>query len=76
MARFKTVVTIISEAFKCPIGPRLRRGTPMPMEKLYQERGGYYFDPETELELANECAQQFENYITAAETLKKKFNKK
>jgi hypothetical protein len=48
----------------------------MPMEKLYQERGGYYFDPETELELANECAQQFENYITAAETLKKKFNKK
>jgi len=48
----------------------------MPMEKLYQERGGYYFDLETELELANECAQQFEKYITAAEALKKKFNKK
>ena len=74
MARFKVVLTVINEDSVSPnvVGPRFRRGTPMPMEQLYQERGGYFFDPDTEHELARECADKFEKYLSQAETKKKK----
>jgi hypothetical protein len=62
MPKFKVVLTVITE-MKNPLGPRLRRATPMPMEKLYEDRGGYFFDPETEMELAHECAKAFEKYL-------------
>lgn len=44
----------------------------MPMEHLAAERGGYWFNPETELELAQECAKAFTKYINQAEAKKKK----
>ena len=44
----------------------------MPMEDLFDKRGGYWFDPETELELARECADRFEKYLNKAEQRKGK----
>jgi len=74
MARFKVVLTVINEDSVSPfvVGPRFRRGTPMPMETLYAERGGYFFDPESEVEMARTCAEQFAKYINQTETKKKK----
>lgn len=65
MPKFKVVLTVIPEdsVTKCPVGPRFRRGLPMPMEKIYEERGGYYFEPHTELDKAQELAESFERYI-------------
>ena len=73
MARFKVVLTVINEDSVSPfvVGPRFRRGSPMPMETLYAERGGYWFDPVVELELAQDCCQLFTKYIEQAESKKK-----
>ena len=74
MPKFKVVLTVINEDSVSPfvVGPRFRRGTPMPMEKIYTERGGYWFDPVVELELAQECAEAFTKYIEQSETKKRK----
>jgi len=74
MSKFKVVLTIINEDSVSPfvVGPRFRRGSPMPMETLYSERGGYFFDPESEIEMARDCAELFTKYIQQAETKKKK----
>ena len=74
MSKFKVVLTVINEDSVSPfvVGPRFRRGTPMPMETLYAERGGYWFDPVVELELAQECAEAFTKYTNQAETKKRK----
>ena len=74
MSKFKVVLTIINEDSVSPfvVGPRFRRGTPMPMETLYAERGGYFFDPVAEHELAQDCCQLFTKYINQAETKKRK----
>lgn len=73
MARFKVVLTVINEDSVSPfvVGPRFRRGSPMPMELLYDERGGYWFDPVAEVEMARDCCELFEKYINQAETKKK-----
>jgi len=42
------------------------------MERLAAERRGYWFDPETELELAQECAEAFTKYINQSEKKKGK----
>jgi hypothetical protein len=42
------------------------------MEALYIERGGYWFDPATEIDMATTCAEQFTKYLTQAETKKRK----
>ena len=42
------------------------------MEKIYAERGGYWFDPVVELELAQQCAEEFTKYINQSEEKKKK----
>jgi len=44
----------------------------MPMEALYVERNGYWFDPESEIDLARDLAAQFTTYLQNAETKKKK----
>jgi hypothetical protein len=44
----------------------------MPMEALYAERGGYFFDPESEIEMARTCAEQFTKYLQQADQKKKK----
>jgi hypothetical protein len=44
----------------------------MPMEAIYHERGGYYFDPTTEIDMAKDCAEAFQKYINQAEQKKKK----
>ena len=74
MARFKVVLTVINEDSVSPfvVGPRFRRGTSMPMETLFAERGGYFFDPESEVEMARTCAEQFAKYINQSEKKKKK----
>tara|TARA_R110000868_G_scaffold211802_3_gene461794 strand:+ start:2097 stop:2324 length:228 start_codon:yes stop_codon:yes gene_type:complete len=74
MPKFKVVLTVINEDSVSPfvVGPRFRRATPMPMETLYAERGGYFFDPESEIEMARDCCQLFIKYINQAETKKKK----
>jgi hypothetical protein len=74
MARFKVVLTVINEDSVSPfvVGPRFRRGSPMPMEALYAERNGYWFDPATEIDMATTCAEQFAKYINQAEQKKKK----
>jgi hypothetical protein len=41
------------------------------MEAIHLERGGYFFDPVVELELAQECAEAFTKYLTQAETKKR-----
>lgn len=73
MSKFKVVLTVINEDSVSPfvVGPRFRRGTPMPMERLAAERNGYWFAPE-ELELAQECAEAFTKYIEQSEAKKKK----
>jgi hypothetical protein len=73
MARFKVVLTVINEDSVSPfvVGPRFRRGTPMPMEALFAERNGYWFNI-NELELAKECAKLFQKYIEESESKKKK----
>lgn len=73
MSKFKVVLTIINEDSVAPfvVGPRFRRGGPMPMEQLAAERNGYWFDP-SELELAHECADQFTKYLKTHESKKKK----
>jgi hypothetical protein len=73
MARFKVVLTVINEDSVSPfvVGPRFRRGTPMPMETLYNERSGYFFDPKSEIEMARDCAEAFQKYIENSETKKK-----
>jgi hypothetical protein len=43
----------------------------MPMEALYAERNGYWFKP-NEIELAQECADQFTKYLQQSEKKKKK----
>jgi hypothetical protein len=74
MARFKVVLTVINEDSVTPfvVGPRFRRAGRMPMEHLAAERSGYWFDPVKELDLAQECADQFTKYIKDAEAKKKK----
>ena len=74
MARFKVVLTVINEDSVSPfvVGPRFRRGGPMPMEALYAERGGYFFDPESEIKMARDCAESFQKYINQSEAKKKK----
>ena len=74
MARFKVVLTVINEDSVSPfvVGPRFRRGGSMPMEQLYHDRQGYWFDPDTEVEMARTCAELFEKYIEQAEAKKKK----
>lgn len=74
MARFKVVLTVINEDSVSPfvVGPRFRRGTPLPMEAIHTKRGGYFFDPESEIEIAKECAEAFTKYINQAEIKKKK----
>jgi hypothetical protein len=74
MARFKVVLTVINEDSVSPfvVGPRFRRGTPMPMEALFAERNGYWFDPATEIDMATTCAEQFTKYINQADQKKKK----
>ncbi len=42
------------------------------MEALHTERGGYFFDPESEIEMARDCAEQFTKYLNQTETKKKK----
>lgn len=73
MARFKVVLTVICEDSVSPnvVGPRFRRGTPMPMEQLYEERRGYWFGLDEE-ELARECADRFEKYLSQSEQKKKR----
>lgn len=74
MSKFKVVLTIINEDSVSPfvVGPRFRRGTPMPMEDMAEKRNGYWFDPETELELARECADKFTKYLDQPEQKKGK----
>ena len=74
MPKFKVVLTVINEDSVSPfvVGPRFRRGRPLPMEPLYHERGGYYFDPATEVEMARDCCELFTKYINQAEEKKKK----
>lgn len=74
MSKFRVVLTIINEDSVTPfvVGPRFRRGRPMPMETLYHERGGYYFDPVAEVELAQDCCQLFTKYIEESENKKRK----
>ena len=74
MPKFKVVLTVINEDSVSPfmVGPRFRRGRPLPMEALYHERGGYYFDPESEVEMARTCVEQFTKYINQSEEKKKK----
>jgi hypothetical protein len=74
MPKFKVVLTVINEDSVTPfvVGPRFRRSFPLPMEALYVERGGYWFDPATEIDMATTCAEQFTKYINQAETKKRK----
>jgi hypothetical protein len=74
MPKFKVVLTVINEDSVSPfvVGPRFRRAAPMPMETLYAERGGYFFDPATEIDMATTCAEQFTKYINQSEKKKKK----
>jgi hypothetical protein len=44
----------------------------MPMEALFAERNGYWFDPATEIDMATTCAEQFTKYINQAEAKKRK----
>jgi hypothetical protein len=44
----------------------------MPMEALFAERNGYWFDPATEIDMATTCAEQFTKYINQADQKKKK----
>jgi hypothetical protein len=74
MPKFKVVLTVINEDSVSPfvVGPRFRRSGAMPMEHLAAERQGYWFDPETEYELAKECADAFTRYLQQAEAKKRR----
>jgi hypothetical protein len=74
MPKFKVVLTVINEDSVTPfvVGPRFRRNFPLPMEALYVERGGYFFDPVAEVEMAKDCCELFTKYIAQAETKKRK----
>ena len=74
MSSFKVVLTVINEDSVTPfvVGQRFRRGRPLPMEKIYAERGGYYFDPATEVEMARDCCELFTKYINQSEKKKGK----
>lgn len=74
MPKFKVVLTVINEDSVSPfvVGPRFRRGSPLPMEALYVERGGYWFDPVAEVEMARDCCERFTKYLAQAETKKRK----
>lgn len=74
MARFKVVLTVINEdsCSPCVVGPRFRRGGLMPMEDIYEQRNGYFFDPDSERDKAERCAATFQKYIQDAETKKGK----
>ena len=74
MPKFKVVLTVINEDSVTPfvVGPRFRRGSPLPMEALYVERGGYFFDPVAEVDMARDCAELFTKYAAQAETKKRK----
>lgn len=74
MSKFKVVLTVINEDSVSPfvVGPRFRRGRPLPMEALYHERNGYWFDPTTEIEMARDCCELFTKYINQSEEKKKK----
>ena len=74
MPKFKVVLTVINEDSVSPfvVGPRFRRGRPLPMEPLYNERGGYYFDPESEVDMARNCCELFTRYVEQSEKQKKK----
>jgi hypothetical protein len=74
MPKFKVVLTVINEDSVSPfvVGPRFRRGRPLPMEKIYAERGGYYFDPESEVEMARDCCELFTRYVEQSEKQKRK----
>ena len=74
MPKFKVVLTVINEDSVSPfvVGPRFRRGRPLPMEKIYAERGGYWFDPMVEPKLAQQCAEEFTKYIEQSEEKKRK----
>ena len=74
MPKFKVVLTVINEDSVSPfvVGPRFRRGRPLPMEALYHERKGYWFDPATEVEMARDCCELFTKYINQSEEKKRK----
>ena len=74
MPKFKVVLTVINEDSVSPsvVGPRFRRGSSMPMEAIYVERGGYFFDPVAEVDMARDCAESFQKYINQSEKKKKK----
>ena len=44
----------------------------MPMESIYAERGGYFFDPVAEVDMARDCCELFEKYINQSEKKKGK----
>lgn len=72
--KFKLVLTVITDdsVLPCVVGPRLERLAPMPMNRLYHERGGYFFNPETESELAQQCLEDFQRYDKDSTKKKKK----
>jgi hypothetical protein len=74
MPKFKVVLTVINEDSVSPfvVGPRFRRGRPLPMDTLYHERKGYWFDPTTEIEMARDCCELFTKYINQSEEKKRK----
>ena len=74
MPKFKVVLTIINEDSVSPfvVGPRFRRGRPLPMEAIHAERGGYFFDPESEVEMARDCCELFTRYVEQSEKQKRK----
>ncbi len=73
MPKFKVVLTVINEDSVSPfvVGPRFRRGRPLPMEQLAAERGGYWFNLD-EQNIAQDCAEAFTKYIEQSEAKKKK----
>jgi len=54
----------------CPVGPRIQRGDPLPMWDHYCQNQGYYFEPD-QLDKAQKCAEQINDYIAKNRTAKK-----
>jgi hypothetical protein len=42
------------------------------MEAIHAERGGYFFDPESEVEMARDCCELFTRYVEQSEKQKRK----
>jgi hypothetical protein len=42
------------------------------MEAIHVERGGYFFDPVAEVDMARDCCELFTKYAAQAETKKRK----